>query len=602
MSDWHFDKIVRSLRAGSIPDMRRVVISWPPPGSMSTILEAFLPHLSRPYPKDRDLQEDWTTRVILSLSALEQALSSKYPEEQTTEITRLVISDLDHILSISPWKLASATSQTCPDGALKTHLGLSLLYAMIVFNEALCDAVINHPGATEHLVPFLVRDEAFLGVLPDRELLLFVIGMILKSPGTRVLFFDSLPDLPRKSLDLFVSRVVSLTDFLKEATAGDLKDWTSMFAELNKVLYVLSTDHRFRSLLLRRRYLFRMVEAAFAFLKAKRSPEHTSFVCFSLAAIFKFPEEHSRHYLHLLAGLIDMGALDLVIAVVPKLKTEESAASIFAIIHRLLDFIGSHRVRRSMTKVLDRVKDLHVSDPSLPGWRGWGEFYTAYKRRLQSLEMNDGRSTSFCHNLTHHTINTVGRSGRHSAALKMCSGCAHIVYCSELCQRVDWKLVHKYECRSLVLALLESRQTVPRVPFDVVSHALLVVKYAFEAQGASGAAHALIKRHGSKLEAGHWVYVNENVDCLEKKHQIIPVSRYRSQLALYHPWFPARFDAAVNHVQKTQGTRLISVVFNYGFSKLPVLCIQGDYDRGQGPEYICVMAQIKNGTRPYMNH
>ncbi|KAH6906868.1 hypothetical protein BKA70DRAFT_1563301 [Coprinopsis sp. MPI-PUGE-AT-0042] len=95
---------------------------------------------------------------------------------------------------------------------------------------------------------------------------------------------------------------------------------------------------------------------------------------------------------------------------------------------------------------LERMLEINTL-PSIG--RRWSHFVVVAKESIAELRAIDTPVT-FCDNNQHHDYspktNTVTRS---------CSGCRLVVYCSQECQREDWKNRHRKECDSMRLTYLE---------------------------------------------------------------------------------------------------------------------------------------------------
>ncbi|KAG2012273.1 hypothetical protein CC2G_012304 [Coprinopsis cinerea AmutBmut pab1-1] len=193
-------------------------------------------------------------------------------------------------------------------------------------------------------------------------------------------------------------------------------------------------------------------------------------------------------------------------------------------------------------------------------WTGFKTCVDFFTKIIQSTRwVRD--ELSICDNLNHHE----NFEPRDRFKSKTCAGCTSVAYCSSLCQKEDWKLFHRYECKTARAGYLDLKEFRKQYRHRYrASHLALMI--------------AVYQKNW------HWVESETRniIDGPTARHNVITAVRFTTfnpQLEVYLQRLPdplpegsdRRFEAIVRRHAGDRSSRLVEGMFLLGREQVWVL-------------------------------
>ncbi|KAH6906011.1 hypothetical protein BKA70DRAFT_450636 [Coprinopsis sp. MPI-PUGE-AT-0042] len=584
-----FEKIASHIRGGSIPWMERVVENWPPSGNQIQLFDAFQPHFSVPAHGAIDAivsegNGEWQEtkrRAQLASSALRKLLksgsTSSSPRLKATLAERIVAT-LDRIVWWQTELYVNGNRNLSAVGRGKEIMGF--LCATTSLMDTLAHAIRSSPSAIELAAIALTVDCPTADIMEDptdHRPILSLTSLLLFEPASRSLLLDSIYDHGSSHVDCFVTKVVNVADFIL-GYGYMSQEAMQMISHLGDVLQHVSEDPRYREALREHNYVNRFLRCAIPQFRLSTRGASKSHATRALHWIKT--HQPRRHRSTLIIDFILNGGLHVIINTFSQSNDQAERKIYKDMMESFLGFTSSRRVCRAIAGVLEDVSNARWEEER---WRGtqwavdnltppWEDFSSSFEARSPAHEVNyllvgEKERLAFCNNVTHHTTTL---SPEYKLEVQQCSRCHAVAYCCEACQRADWDAIHYFECRELAIhhAVLEADGfRLTRVASYAFRFTSDLFEYTLERSKKT------MEPHSSALEAGNLVYVNRDVNSYGK-HSVIPVAQHRRNAECYMPWSPSRFDAVVDFVGRTTGTRLLAFVDPCGDANMHLLCVQ----------------------------
>ncbi|EAU81744.1 hypothetical protein CC1G_12125 [Coprinopsis cinerea okayama7 len=562
---------------------------------MLTITKTLLPHLLAPFPKT--IQTAAGKAVFDRASFAYDMFTVFFDGEKRSGVVgrlatarRLALEYLEPLLS---WKRFAVLNNEGSVGDL-----LSFVHLMLTEGDDLSMAALSSPCTIDCLITAATTTNDYeenLETLPFPEGLLLVLHKCLVHDVSRAIFFDKLFSLRPAVIQVFVSKVVSLLDYLytmiRNVPPGTQPpvDLMHFVNDINDIFEYLSMDRRLARYLLKENYIEGfLVLVLFQFPKLKEWSEDDYFEPFfleSILSVFVWANHHRSASNSIVADLIVRRPLKAVFDMLTKIRRAGQAKTkADDVLNSVIGHLTSKRALAFATADTRNHPMVKMSTRNHAGVESFGDFVQVLNLHRLSFQTPYPKRLVLCQNIGH--LDRGFRAPSQGEGVRQCSRCRSVVYCSEACQKQDWERLHKRECKAMAQAVSVLKHERAWVPWHIRQRSLFVFSEVQKTLNRSEAlAHmkSFARQRAGGIQNLKRVISGVRVE-LCPVNELQTVDEYRKSGQHFLPQAETRFENLVAHTQTRENVWLFEAEFPFGDCKVHYLCLV-DEDSGASSNF-----------------